>query len=334
MARPHLGRYVLGVDAGNSKTVALVARLDGSIVGAGRGGCGDIYGARSASAALAAVEGAVMDALRAAAATPGDLAAGAFSMAGADWPEDVAFLHAAMERRTLGRTIVIVNDALGALRAGSPDGTGVAVVCGTGVAIGARAPQGCAWHTSHWQEPHGSHDLGKKALRAVYRAELGIDPPTALMARVLDLFGLSSVEEVLHALTARTGRVEPDAGRLTRLLLDEAQRGDATAQRIVQEHGAALGDYTLAAARRLGIEGTAFPLVLAGGVLRHPSRLLADALVTRVRATSPAVYPVASRFEPAVGAVFLALEAAGVPVDAPLLARLIPTLPPDALFAT
>jgi hypothetical protein len=43
---------------------------------------------------------------------------------------------------------------------------------------------------------------------------------------------------------------------------------------------------------------------------------------------------VAGRFEPAVGTVFLALEAAGVPVDEPLLARLIPTLPPDTLFAT
>jgi hypothetical protein len=29
-----------------------------------------------------------------------------------------------------------------------------------------------------------------------------------------------------------------------------------------------------------------------------------------------------------------ALEAAGVPVDEPLLARLIPTLSPDTLFAT
>src|SRR6185312_1179927 len=36
--------YVLGVDAGNTKTVALVARLDGTVVGAGRAGCGDIYG--------------------------------------------------------------------------------------------------------------------------------------------------------------------------------------------------------------------------------------------------------------------------------------------------
>src|SRR5256884_3691789 len=37
---------VLGVDGGNSKTIAIVAALDGTILGAGRGGCGDIYNAR------------------------------------------------------------------------------------------------------------------------------------------------------------------------------------------------------------------------------------------------------------------------------------------------
>ena len=35
--------YILGVDGGNTKTIALVATLRGEIVGAGRGGPGDIY---------------------------------------------------------------------------------------------------------------------------------------------------------------------------------------------------------------------------------------------------------------------------------------------------
>ena len=118
------------------------------------------------------------------------------------------------------------------------------------------------------------------------------------------------------------------------MLLDEAGSGDATALQIVRAHGAALGDYALAAARQVGIEGTPFTLVLAGGVLRHPSHLLREALVARVRTVSPDVRPINSRFEPAAGALFLALEAAGVPIDEPLLARLAPTLPPAAFFET
>jgi N-acetylglucosamine kinase-like BadF-type ATPase len=39
--------YVLAVDGGNAKTVALVARKDGTILGTGRAGYADIYGVES-----------------------------------------------------------------------------------------------------------------------------------------------------------------------------------------------------------------------------------------------------------------------------------------------
>ncbi len=339
--------YVLGVDAGNTKTIALVAGRDGAIAGGGRGGCGDIYdtthvyGDRSpaavAAAALASVEGAVRDALGVAGIAPAALEAGAFNMAGADWPEDYDYLRAAMERRGFGRCVVVVHDSIGALRAGSPDGTGVAVACGTGAAIGARAPDGRVWHTSFWQEAQGGHELGKKTLRAVYRAELGIDPPTTLTRRVLDFYGrlgVAGVEDVLRLFTAREGAPPRDVHRLAPLLMDEAQCGDGTARRIVQEHGAGLGDYALVAARRVGVEWTPFTLVLTGGVLREPSSLLMEAIIARVRTTCPDIQPVQSRFEPAVGALLLALEAAGITIDEPLLETLTATLPPPSFFAT
>ena len=325
---------LLGVDAGNTKTIALVARADGAVVGWGRAGCGDIYGASSPEAALAEVLRAVEEALAAAGASAHELAAGAFSMAGADWPEDFELLAGAMRGRGLGRKIAVYNDAIGALRAGSPDGFGVSVVCGTGAAIGARAPDGRLWHTSFWQEPQGAGELAQRALRAVYRAELGIDPPTALTGRVLAHFGLPTVEAVLHALTARGRQRPPNVHGLARVLLDVAAEGDPAARRIVEAHGASLGDYALAAARRVVLVGSAFRLVLAGGVLRHPSPLLRDALVARVQRDAPRVQPVRSRLEPAAGALLLAFELAGAAVDEPLVAQVAATLPPPEFFAT
>jgi N-acetylglucosamine kinase-like BadF-type ATPase len=129
---------VLGVDGGNTKTLALVARRDGSIVGAGRAGCGDIYGATSPPAAIAEIEHAIDAALREAGIQSSGLSASAFSLAGADWPEDFRLLEDAMRGKGYGKSMVVVNDAMGALRAGSHDGTSVAVACGTGAAIGAR----------------------------------------------------------------------------------------------------------------------------------------------------------------------------------------------------
>ncbi|HJR78775.1 MAG TPA: BadF/BadG/BcrA/BcrD ATPase family protein [Anaerolineales bacterium] len=325
---------VLGVDGGNTKTLALVARSDGGIIGTGRAGCGDIYGATSPDAAIAEIEHAVEAALTEAGVQSSELSAGAFSLAGADWPEDFRLLEDSMRARGYGQNILIVNDAMGALRAGSPDGTGVVVACGTGAAIGARHPDGRVWHSSFWQEPQGAGELSRRTLRAVYRAELGIDPPTILTERILETFGARSVEEVLHWLTARDIPRPENWHQLVRPLFDAANAGDAAAGQIVISHGKALGDYAIAAARQVGLLKAPFTLVLTGGVLRHPSPLLRDALVARVREAASGARAIQSRFEPAVGAVLLALELAHITTDTALLEQLEVSQPSPGFFAT
>ncbi|MDQ3930903.1 MAG: hypothetical protein M3328_17385, partial [Chloroflexota bacterium] len=266
----------------------------------------------------------------------GALGAGAFSMAGADWPEDFSLIQSAMEGRGFGRRVIVVNDAVGALWAGAQEGPAVVVACGTGAATASRSADGRVWHSSWWQDTQGAHQLGMKAVQAVYRAELGMDPPTALTEAVLRHFEQESVEGVLHLFTARGVRRPSNAkiSQLSRALLDAAGAGDPTARRIAQEHGTDLGDYALVAARQVGIEGTRFTLALAGGVFRHTCSLLAEALIARVRATSPEIVAANSRFEPAVGALLLALEAAGSKPDETQLARLTATLPEASFFAT
>lgn len=332
--------FVLGVDGGNTKTIALVARLDGTIVGSGRAGFGDIYRGHVPSLALDNIAAAVDGARHAAGAhegaiEPGDLVSGAFSLAGADWPEDYELLEAELAHPEFGQTVIVVNDALGALRAGSPDGTGVVVVCGTGVATGARAGDGRSWHGSFWQEPNGAGEMGRRALSAITRAELGLAPPTDLRERALTLFDEPSVESLLRHLTSHQYAAVPSKiGQLAPVLLDAADDDDETASAIVCDLGNRLGDYAVVAGRQVGILDTPFHLVLAGGVFRHPSRILKDCVVQRVHLDAPAAQPVESRFEPAIGAVLLALEAAGVTVDETILSNVRQSIPPAALFAT
>ena len=336
-------QYILGVDGGNTKTIAIVADLDGTILGTGRGGCGDIYNASiegtnlpdSASAAIANIEYAVETALKAAQVKAADLVTAVFNMAGADWPEDFALLETAMKSRGYGRILTVQNDAMGVLHAGVADNIGVSVICGTGGATGARGPDGRIWHSSMWQDQvQGSFDMSRKAFDAVIRSELGIEPPTKLKQCFLDYFGLESVEEMLHLFTGRIQRPAKRIDGLTRFLLDEAEAGDVVARQIVQEHGRSLGDYAVVASRFVGLEGTPFSLVLAGGVLRHPSTLLADTIIKRVQLSSPEVLPKRSRFEPIIGVLFSALEATGITIDEGLLVRLVPTLPSSEFFAT
>jgi N-acetylglucosamine kinase-like BadF-type ATPase len=323
---------LLGVDAGNTKTVAIAAAADGTILGSGRAiGCADIY--KVAPDMVLRVVGAAVDAALPDGAARALPAASAFSMAGADWTEDMDDLRAILRARWPDP--VVVNDAIGALRAAIPDGPGVVVVGGTGVATGARGPDGTLWHSSFWQERQGAHELGVSALRAIYRAELGIDPPTALTATVLEALDAPDVEAVLHRQSTRGPGRWTGARTLAPLLLDAAEAGDSAAISIVEEHGRALGRMAAAAARRVGIDdGEAFDLALAGGLFRHAGSRLRDAVLAATRERAPGVRLVLPELEPAVGALLLAFDAAGVATDDAVLGRMRATLPGAALYDT
>ncbi|MFN8590930.1 MAG: BadF/BadG/BcrA/BcrD ATPase family protein [Thermomicrobiales bacterium] len=329
-------RLALGVDGGNTKTIAIIATTGGEVLGAGRAGGSDMYNAASEQAALDAVNKAVRTALTEAGAAPADLAVGAFSMAGADWPEDVTLLREAFLAAALGRDVWVVNDAIGALRAGTPDGVGVGITLGTGIAIGARNSAGDIWYSGHWPVAYGGAELGRAALRAVYEAELGLGQPTELRDAALDCFGVTTVEEILYRCTARGGgwNICTEA-KLAPLLLDVAAAGDAVALEIVQRAGTRDADFAVHAARQVRLDGAPFRLVLSGGVLRHPSRLLERAIRVRIETKAlPAVTIVTNTPEPVVGALLLALDRLGCQSSRATLARLEATLPGPDLFKT
>src|SRR5439155_2993074 len=156
---------LLGVDGGNTKTIAVVARRDGSVAGVGKSGLSDIHGAPTPSDGVGEIVRAVDAALAVAGASVADLDAATFSLAGADWPEDFVYLRGELVRRlALGGEPAIVNDAVGAIRSGSPDWTGIAVVCGTGCAVGARNVRGDVFHYGFWPDGTGGGALGAQGL--------------------------------------------------------------------------------------------------------------------------------------------------------------------------
>ena len=138
----------------------------------------------------------------------------------------------------------------------------------------------------------------------------------------------------MHQLTGRGLPRPENRHQLVRPLFDAADAGDATARRILISHGKALGDYAVVAARQVGLLEEPFTLVLTGGVLRHPSPILRDALAARVHEAAPGARALQSRFEPAAGAVLLALDLEGVDTGSALLDQLEATLPEAAFFAT
>jgi N-acetylglucosamine kinase-like BadF-type ATPase len=294
---------VLGVDGGNTKTVALVARTDGTVIGLGRAGCADIHGAASPEAALGEIVAAIDDALEFVPGGNSTIVAAGFSLAGADWPEDFEYLRHHLGQRCETPALV-VNDAIGVLRCGSQTWTGVAVAVGTYAAIGSRNAAGDTFHRGWWPDAMGGEPIAEAALSAVYRADLGLGPATTLTARVCEAFNADSADELLYLLNRRGAPPSRLGPRLTPIALDEADGGDGVARLIVLGQADLIGAAARISAERVGLGVEHGPLVLGGGVLRHPARLLEQAIADAAGASSV----VRTTFEPAVGALSLAFD--------------------------
>jgi N-acetylglucosamine kinase-like BadF-type ATPase len=318
---------VLGVDGGSTKTHALVADARGSVLGFAATGSAEFHFA-DADAGIASILDAATNALARASITTEDLDAACFSVAGADWPEDFTFLEERLAASGFHTNIVIVNDAIGGLRSGSTTGRGVAVASGTDLAVGARGPLGDVWWLGYWVEADHSLRPAEEALRAVYRAHLGLSLPTALTEAVLREFGQPDPEALLHHLTGRSTSHPPaEIARAAVPLLDVAATGDPEANRIVEAYAATVARIVDHAARAVRLEA-GFPLVLTGGLMRHESgqipRRIGDQLLGL--GLSPEV--LRPLVPPVTGAVLLALEYAGLEM-AP---RLIDALQQSALL--
>ena len=310
-----MSSYYLGLDAGNSKTVVLVADETGAVLGRGRGASGDIY---SAPDAEGEVERAVRVALRDAGLAGGQVQHAAFRLAGVDWPEDEAHWAMVLPHRLPELTSVsIKNDGFSLLRCGRPDGVGVAINAGTGPAVAARGADGnefCAcWWIAH---PLGGRDLGRASFTAVVDAELGAGRPTLLTSELLTLYGYDDVESMLHAFTRRHPvRPVPDGRVAARAVLRAAGAGDAVAWGIVAAQAGHFARLAGVAARRTGLLGQGpVPCVLGGSILTSEHPAYREALVEALAAELGPVEVVASAASPVAGALLDALAEGGVAV--------------------
>lgn len=330
--------HVIAADGGNTKTILVVATLSGKIVGAGRSGSGDLRAGDQMQPALAALQEACQQALRQARLPDmSSIGAGAFCMAGADWPEDAAALRSALQKHGYPGSLIVCNDGIASVIAGCPQGFGVSITAGTYAATAARSRDGRhLWHSGFWQIGGGATALGYEALQQVYRSHMGLVDGSFLTERVLEHFGCASGADLLHAFTRRDAPPPGRCDQIARIVLDCATAGDAAALAIVREEAAKLCTTAIYAARQAGLDRSPepFPLALLGGVSRHSSNLLSDRIGSAFRRCFPQSYVVQPRVQPIAGAVVLALAQSGVRIDDTVYATIESSLPALEFFNT
>jgi N-acetylglucosamine kinase len=303
-------RHVLGIDAGGTKTVCLLASADGSVVGEARAGGANLQA--EGELAVEKVLHTVMD--EAVGGRPVEVAAICLGMAGVDREADGAVVRAIMRRIGSKVPTLVVNDALVALVAAVGDAPGIVIICGTGSIAYGKNARGVAARSGGWGYLLGDEGsgywMGGRALQAVARASDGRGPATSLTTKVLAHFGVARPSGLIPEIYDRPVRhhVLAQVAHAVQLARDE---GDLVAAQILEQAAAELVAAARSVAEQLQMRDEAFDFVLAGGVFNGVP-WLADQLAPRLRAVAPKAGVRRLTVEPALGAVRLALaEAAG-----------------------
>lgn len=294
-------RCVIGVDAGATKSVGILADERGRILTQARGGGANIHVQGEAQ-----VE-AVLRALLAEMGEVGAASAICLGMAGVDRPHDEAVVRALLARIGFHGAARIVNDALIALVAGSSGRTGIVILSGTGSIAYGVDPDGRVARSGGFGSLLGDEGsgywLGNQALRAVVRASDGRGPDTQLTGMVFEALGIGSIDELVPLVYEQhlpRSAVAGLAGRVERARV----QGDAVASELLNRAAHELVLAGQAVSNKLRF-ASPHSVVLAGGVFQAcPSlgRLVTDRLAL------PLARPRVLDREPAHGALAMALD--------------------------
>ena len=326
------GTFVVGVDGGTTKTIALVANEQGNILGVTRGGGSNWIG-EIVETPMAVVVDTVRKALEIASLAGSQVEAGVFCLAGADWPLDHIRRQVVLEQAGLARRVIVKNDTFAGLRVGISRPYEMVIAAGSGVNAAVITPDGQEWAFGYYAAYGGAATIAREALTAVLRAEDGRGPPTLLTSIILQMLDFFSVDHLLRASVMD----EIPYYRLMALcpvVFEAALAGDPAATEIITHQAKALAEYATAMTRRFKMGDMAFEVVLSGSVFKGVGSLLIDTIASEIHRVSPGAVIVRPRFEPAVGSLLLAYDLLGLPVTQAIESRLKLTLPEEAFFAT
>ena len=246
--------YVLGIDAGGTKTVCLLADDQGNIVAEARRGGANLQA--SGELEVEKVLHQVMEeAIGDRAIVPAAICLG---IAGVDRPDDYAVVGAIMRRIGYKARIIVVNDALVALEAGAPGQPGVVVISGTGSISYGRNAKGEAARSGGWGYVLGDEGsgywIGRAALRAVLRQADRRGPVTVLSELLLKHFDVARSAGIDSQGLQHEFEAAPRLARSRNACNSAFSQGDAVAIGILRAAANELETFAVSVARRLELD--------------------------------------------------------------------------------
>ncbi|HEY4084295.1 MAG TPA: BadF/BadG/BcrA/BcrD ATPase family protein [Bryobacteraceae bacterium] len=305
-----MSEYLLGVDGGQSSTVAVIGDETGRIAGWATAGPCNHVGAAEGRAKFLRVMGQCLSQAAARAgfdpATRPHFKAAVLGMSGG--PDDKAGLLAELIDAD---RLNVTHDAKIALAGALEGEPGIIVIAGTGSIAYGENVHGEATRAGGWGyiygDEGGGFDIARQAVRAALREHEGWGPRTALTPAVIELTGATDANNALHLLYTTEwprARVAEMAMAVDRI----ASEGDPLAADILRQSAQQLALLAAAVRRQLWSEGRV-RIAHVGGVFQ--SAILLDRFRTLITLDGDAETE-APRRSPAAGALILAYKLAGL----------------------
>ncbi len=304
-----MSRYYLGIDGGQSSTVALIADETGRVLGRGVAGPCNHVAADEAARKFKTVMGACLAQACSEAGLEFDtveFAAACLGFSGGS--EDKEAYSRALIRSKLFKFSNDAEIALSGATAGAP---GIVVIAGTGSIAFGRSLDGVTGRAGGWGyifgDEGGAFDLTRRALRAALQFEEGWGPATTLREMLLAATQSANANSLLHRFyTAEYPRAK--VATLAHLVDDAAQTGDDVAIDILDEAASKLAWLVQGVYRKLFRPHESAGVSYTGGAFQ--SKQLCDGFADWIsRSIGCTVMP--PQLSPAAGAVLEALKLDG-----------------------
>lgn len=189
-------------------------------------------------------------------------------LSGSDRPEDHRRLRPLID--DLAVDLRMTNDAELAM-GGLPNEVGVAMVSGTGSVAFGRNAEGTKARAGGWGHIFGDqgsgYDMARQALFAFSAEVDGYGEKTSLTPRLMTFWDLTDPWTIINRVYD-PNTTKGDLASLSRLVVEEAERGDKVARDIITKSAEDLARFGMAVARRLAL-GPDLSLALVGGMLNH-----------------------------------------------------------------
>jgi glucosamine kinase len=300
--------FVIGVDAGGSRTRVTVADSDGETIATSeREGAAVRPGEIERSASV--IASAVRDALTTVHPSFGAPRALCAGVAGVGREGERRALAEALINESLADEVLVVTDAEIALADAFGDDPGIVLIAGTGSIAYGRGPAGAVERVGGWGPTIGDEGGGlwiaRRALSVVTAATDGREPETSLVGAILTAAEIDDVESLIPW---AAGASVAQIASLAPVVVASAEAGDLRANALLGLAAEELVLHVRTLARSLFEDERAAVQVALGGGLLEPGSALRRRVEHRLKSAVPGAKMHAAPIVAVRGAVRRALQ--------------------------